>query len=588
MDKLSFDLKHIIWVLLLLSLSRPAGCQVHLYLHCADCTLRPHQKKPDSLAVRQYLHRWRYRRIRQGHLLASVDSIRWAGDTVVAWLYRGPKISMAHLQLDSVPMPLRAQRHRGQRFSPAQLGDFLEALLEKALRAGYPLASVYLADARIRGDSLRARPVVRTGPIVRYAPLDLGDNAPVSRRFLANYLHIRPGDVFDIRHIRQIHHRLHTLDFVTSPDSVQMQIAGAQALVRLRLQRKRANQFNFLIGVLPDPRPGHAVQLVGNIFLDLKNILRNGERLYLKFDRTGPRTQRLDIRVRYPYLLGLPLVPDGQFALYKQDTSFLNLSAEVAASIPAGRQVGWRFFIHQDQSILLGINRALLTATRQLPANLDYISRLLGLEFQWTHLDYAPAPMRGGRLRIKSGAGTHRYQRNPRILELTIPQEPDFSFARLYDSLENNKWKWQTEADLSWFIPLFPNQVISLRSRNGYVGTASLPAYNELYRIGGHDLMRGFSEESLVADFYSVTSAEYRLHFDRYAFLFIFGDYGRISRPDPARTRRDGLNLYGIGAGLNIRSKNSVLSISYALGKEAGHRFDPRAAKIHLGYRSIF
>jgi hypothetical protein len=49
-----------------------------------------------------------------------------------------------------------------------------------------------------------------------------------------------------------------------------------------------------------------------------------------------------------------------------------------------------------------------------------------------------------------------------------------------------------------------------------------------------------------------------------------------------------GMVVQGLGVGLNIQSKSSIFTISYARGISAGNRFLLNKAKIHFGYINTF
>ena len=75
-------------------------------------------------------------------------------------------------------------------------------------------------------------------------------------------------------------------------------------------------------------------------------------------------------------------------------------------------------------------------------------------------------------------------------------------------------------------IPIFRSSALKLANHLGYIGTGEVLYDNELFRIGGTKLLRGFNEEVIFASFYSVFSLEYRLLFNQNSNLFVFSDLG--------------------------------------------------------------
>jgi len=110
---------------------------------------------------------------------------------------------------------------------------------------------------------------------------------------------------------------------------------------------------------------------------------------------------------------------------------------------------------------------------------------------------------------------------------------------------------------------------------------------NELFRIGGNRLLRGFDEQSILTDFYAIATAEFRVILDQNSFLsFPFIDYGRVN------SLRDGNrsweNTIGAGIGLNFATGAGIFNVSFAIGRRDDVPVDFSNAKIHFGYVSLF
>ena len=110
---------------------------------------------------------------------------------------------------------------------------------------------------------------------------------------------------------------------------------------------------------------------------------------------------------------------------------------------------------------------------------------------------------------------------------------------------------------------------------------------NELFRIGGYRLLRGFDEESIYASRYSVWSLEYRYLVGINSYLFGFTDIGFTKTKFLASNFTNRFNSAGIG--LAFETKFGLLNVSYAIGKRNDLKFNIReASKIHFGYINYF
>lgn len=99
-------------------------------------------------------------------------------------------------------------------------------------------------------------------------------------------------------------------------------------------------------------------------------------------------------------------------------------------------------------------------------------------------------------------------------------------------------------------------------------------------------MLRGFNEESILAEFYNVSTAELRLLINRNSNMFIFADYGMIRDPYSQ------LNLWdkpvGFGAGMNFDTGGGLLQLIFSLGRRNNEPLNFKNANVHIGYSSIF
>ena len=109
---------------------------------------------------------------------------------------------------------------------------------------------------------------------------------------------------------------------------------------------------------------------------------------------------------------------------------------------------------------------------------------------------------------------------------------------------------------------------------------------NEYYRIGGNDILRGFDEESISGEFFSVITIEYRLLLSRNSFLSTFIDYGfRQNKYDISNTWDQ---PYGAGAGFSLETASGIFGINVAVGSQKGNPLDFRNVKTHMGFLGLF
>ncbi|MEO6758038.1 MAG: BamA/TamA family outer membrane protein, partial [Saprospiraceae bacterium] len=188
---------------------------------------------------------------------------------------------------------------------------------------------------------------------------------------------------------------------------------------------------------------------------------------------------------------------------------------------------------------------------------------------------------------LKTVAGFNTVQRNSQIESLRDPDDPDFKFSSLYDTIAGRVARFRLEAQTAVYVPVLARSTLKIGLRGGGIFSQKKVFANEQYRLGGTKLLRGFDEESLFATRFAVATAEFRLLIGPNSYLSAFGDYGYLE--NITNRVRAFLRPLGLGVGLNFETKAGIFGISLAAGRrDVGQGVDLRATKFHLGYVSLF
>lgn len=96
----------------------------------------------------------------------------------------------------------------------------------------------------------------------------------------------------------------------------------------MSLEKKRASQFDGILGVLPDNKTGK-ILFTGDVRLRLQNGLGRGELIDLNWRKMQTQTQDLKLRLVYPFIFKTPFGIDYNFKLYKKDTTFIDVNQNI-------------------------------------------------------------------------------------------------------------------------------------------------------------------------------------------------------------------------------------------------------------------
>ena len=107
---------------------------------------------------------------------------------------------------------------------------------------------------------------------------------------------------------------------------------------------------------------------------------------------------------------------------------------------------------------------------------------------------------------------------------------------------------------------------------------------NELFRFGGINSIRGFEENSLQANLYSVLNTEYRYRLSNTLFLHSILDIGYFENKNLLIKQK----IYGFGFGFGLKTNSGLLRFNYSGGKIENQRFKLSDSKIHLSLSTTF
>ncbi|MEL6989600.1 MAG: BamA/TamA family outer membrane protein, partial [Bacteroidota bacterium] len=243
-------------------------------------------------------------------------------------------------------------------------------------------------------------------------------------------------------------------------------------------------------------------------------------------------------------------------------------------------------FVNNRSTNLIEVDEARIISSRTLPNQLDVATSNVGLEYQFNKLDYRFNPRKGLDLNVQARLGLRRIKQNTDITSIIDPNDETFDFASLYDTLSIRNFQSKFDLNVAYYFPFTKRGTIKLKNHTGILITEQRAFENEQYRIGGNRILRGFDDESIFADFFSVMTLEYRLLIARNSFISVFSDYAYLEN-NVNEDAYSGTAL-SFGAGLTFDTSVGIFGITYAVGQTEEIPFDLRTAKIHLGYISLF
>ena len=553
---------------------------------------------PTIDSCKRYLNKLPAQLLIKGYAGASIDSIWTVGERqVYAHLYLGPVYEWAGLDIPKEDQAILAENRiyyedlKGKNIAPSTITRITEAIINYYLDQGYPFVRAGLDSVRFTPLASGKGKVGMTGKIkvdkgLKYTidTLQVQGTAQIKPDFLSRYLGIHPGDDFNQTRLKNADRLLQNLPYVKwkGPTEVDMGITGAT--LNLLLDKQPTNQIDALIGFMPaGGDPGGKLQVTGQVALLLRNAFGSGETIDVNWEQLQPASPNIELAFKRPYILHSPFGIDLGFSLYKKDSAYVNVAANLGTTYQfSPRQTG-RVFLNLGSSRMLDVDTLRIIADRRLPDIIDVHSMNLGLGYQINTTDYQFNPRKGSELSLEAIMGNKKVKKNNTITSIT-PTD-DFDYASLYDTVPLSSYQVRLQAAAAKYLPIGKFGVLKLGVNGGLYQSPHI-FVNEMFMIGGHDLLRGFDEQSIYATSYGVGTLEYRYLIGQNSYFFGFSDFGYAGYHNNRRSTDEGYLSFGLG--MAFETKAGIFNFSLATGKGGESRFGLSQAKVHIGYVTLF
>ena len=372
------------------------------------------------------------------------------------------------------------------------------------------------------------------------------------RSYITHYANLKIGRPYKQSKINESGAQLGQLPFVKMLREPEVLFSRDSTQLFLYLEKKEANRFEGFLGFGTDEQTG-SLRLDGNINLTLVNNLNFGESLDISYKSDGDDQQNLMVALEAPFLASTPLGFRAGLKLFRQDSTFSTTIQNIALSYIINKRSYLRIGADFENSNNLLKDDVAVTA---LPRN--FKKNLLGA-------GYSLAPIVNDRLTGISNLVDLYISMGKRLTaedaetQLNIKLEAAYTF--------NFGLRHQ------FFIA---NSTKSLSSKTFL--------YNELFRFGGNNSIRGFQENSLFGNRYTTFQTEYRYipTTNLYVHTIIDASYYEND------ILKNASYIYSFGAGAGILTAAGILNFNIAAGMQENQGFKFFDSIVHLQFRVFF
>ncbi|RMB62805.1 hypothetical protein EAX61_04290 [Dokdonia sinensis] len=432
---------------------------------------------------------------------------------------------------------------------------FAKALLEQltiiAANKGKPFSSFQIQNISKRNDSILQGELKITEDTIRNINniiIQGYDKMPMS--FIKRYAGLKSGTLFNRQKLLEKQEAINNLPFVTVKKDLEIQFTKDSTNVYLYLNKQRNNSFDGFLGFSTDET--NNLILDGYLDLVLRNNLNYGESLILNYKSDGNDQSQLKVSADLPYLFGSPLGVNAELYLFRKDTTFSETTQQASLYYQASPRIkintGYQYKTSDNLLDIPGLTSNISDYTSNRGTlSLTYAELSSNVLFPERRYFFAQGEMG---------------QRNT----------TDFSEQQLsFLTVARNIFK------------LNDTNAVYIQSATQILFSDSFVT-NELYRFGGITSIRGFEENSIFANLFSVLNTEYRYTINPGLYVHSILDVAYFE--NELIDAENELISFGFGAGLN--TKAGLFKINIANGKSDGQEFKFSNTKVHLQLQAKF
>ncbi|RYJ37910.1 membrane protein [Flavobacterium anhuiense] len=422
-----------------------------------------------------------------------------------------------------------------------ELENFLNQEISNNEKAGFAFSKINLANIKKKNSIIYADLNLNTEKkrtlnsiIVNYTDLSLKEYFPKGALKQLNKKYT--NRIFNQETVKRLYEDINSFEFVSQTKYPEILFTQDSTKVYTYIERRKASNFDGYIGFSNDENK----KLILNGYLDisLTNILRAAEKFSLYWKSDGNQQKTFNTKLEIPYLFQSPIGIKAQLNIFKQDSTFQNTKTDINLG----------YYLNYNSKIYLGYQSTESSDIQNINNSLisDFNNSYFTSIYEYKKIDSNNILMPGKAfLSSILGFGKRETNSNP---ETAGTSNQFYANLNLSYNFELNKRN---------FIYINP-QILYLESNN-YIA-------NELFRFGGLNSIRGFSENSLQGNFTSLLITEYRYLLSSNLYMHTILDYGIYQDQTSIKNSKKFNSLFSAGIGLGLLTKNGLLKTIIANG----------------------
>lgn len=427
--------------------------------------------------------------------------------------------------------------------------NFLNEALNKLESKGYSLAKLKLKSIEVKNDTLFSELVIdlEQKRVLNAILVNGMEKFPVG--FKKQLERLYKNKPFNKENLDKLSTDIDQFGFVRQIKFPEILFTKSDTQVYIYVEKSKSNSFDGFIGFNSNEKS--ALVLNGYLDLSLQNILNTGEKMSLYWKSNGDGQKDFNLSIELPFVFDSSVGVKAQLRIFKQDSTFQNTKTNFG--------LGYYFTAHSR--VFLNYEASESSDIQNTNSNLlnDFTNKFVVVDFDFDKkrsdfIDFKESDF----FNIKIGSGK-------RIAKTSV----------------NNQLFANISARYNWYLN--PKNCVVFKSQNYYLQSNQYIT-NELFRFGGINSIRGFTENSLQGNLFSSISTEYRYLVSPSLYVHSIVDYGYYND----KTNNLSESILGLGLGFGIITKNGLFNLVYANGSAQNQAIKLNNSIIQISLKTRF
>ncbi|WP_090122254.1 POTRA domain-containing protein [Lutibacter oricola] len=423
--------------------------------------------------------------------------------------------------------------------------EILNQILDYYVSNGYSFTTVNLKNTLINNGLIESNLKINFNKERNINNITIEGYDEFPKKKLLKILQLNNKTTFNKEKLKIINNKLTNLNFATTIKKPQVLFTKDSTELYLYLRKKSSSKIDGLIGFSNED--GKKIKVNGFLNLELNNTFNKNEEIKIKW-LSNSNTSTLNLNYFTPYIFGSNFNLGGSFEIIRKDSTYTNTLSQF--------KLGYNLSRNIEVSSIILFNKSNITNNNNIFNFENFNKKLYGISLSFnnhkqTHITNTNSP------NIKSNFLTGNNE-----ISNTKSSQLKYNFY------------------ISYLFSINSKNFIFLKSQNEYLNSKS-PIENDRFRIGGFNTIRGFNEESILTYKYSTNTIEHHYLTTSFNYLYTFIDIAFIQKPESN-------SFLGLGIGYNIKNKNSIFNIGYALGKSKHSQLKLQNSKLLLKISYLF